>query len=48
VIVGEREAADETVTVRDLARSEQEVVGHDQVVDVVRKLLTTHAEDAGT
>jgi len=48
VIVGEREAADGTATVRDLARSEQEVVGHDQVVDVVRKLLTTHAEDAGT
>jgi histidyl-tRNA synthetase len=48
VIVGEREAADGTATVRDLARSEQEVVGHDQVVDVVRKLLTTHAEDSGT
>jgi histidyl-tRNA synthetase len=48
VIVGEREAADGTATVRDLARSEQEVVGHDQVADVVRKLLMAHAEDAGT
>ena len=48
VIVGEQEAADGTATVRDLARSEQEVVRHDQVVDLVRKLLTTHAEDAGT
>jgi histidyl-tRNA synthetase len=48
VIVGEREAADGTATVRDLARSEQEVVGRDQVVDVVRKLLTAHAEGAGT
>jgi histidyl-tRNA synthetase len=48
VIVGEQEAADGTATVRDLARSEQEVVGHDQVVDVVRKLLMTHPEDPGT
>ncbi len=47
VIVGEREAADGTATVRDLAQSEQEVVGHDQVVDVVRKLLTAQPEDAG-
>jgi histidyl-tRNA synthetase len=44
VIVGEREAADGTATVRDLARSEQEVVGRDQVVDVVRKLVAAHAE----
>jgi histidyl-tRNA synthetase len=48
VIVGEREAAEAAVTVRDLARSEQEVVGRDQVVDVVRKLLAARAEDAGT
>ena len=48
VIVGEQEAADGTATVRDLAQSEQEVVGHDQVVDVVRKRLAAHAEDAGT
>jgi histidyl-tRNA synthetase len=48
VIVGEQEAADGTATVRDLAQSEQEVVSHDQVVDVVRKLLMAHAEDAGT
>jgi histidyl-tRNA synthetase len=48
VIVGEREAADGTATVRDLARSEQEVVGRDHVVDVVRKLLAAHAEDSGT
>jgi histidyl-tRNA synthetase len=48
VIVGEREAADGTATVRNLARSEQEVVAHDQVVDVVRKVLTAHAGDAGT
>jgi histidyl-tRNA synthetase len=45
VIVGEREAADGTVTVRDLAQAEQEVVGRDQVVEVVRKLLTAHGED---
>jgi histidyl-tRNA synthetase len=48
VIVGEREAAEGTATVRDLARSEQEVVGRDQIVDVVRKLLAARAEDAGT
>jgi histidyl-tRNA synthetase len=45
VIVGEREAADGTVTVRDLAQAEQEVVGRDQVVEVVRKLLVAHGED---
>jgi histidyl-tRNA synthetase len=45
VIVGEREAADGTVTVRDLAQAEQEVVGRDQVVEVVRKLLAAHGED---
>jgi histidyl-tRNA synthetase len=44
VIVGEREAAGGTATVRDLVRSEQEVVGRDQVVDVVRKLVAAHAE----
>jgi histidyl-tRNA synthetase len=48
VIVGEQEAADGTVTVRDLAQSEQQVVSHDQVVDAVRKVLMAHAEDAGT
>jgi histidyl-tRNA synthetase len=48
VIVGEQEATDGTATVRDLAQSEQEVVGHDQVVDVVRKLLMAHAEGPGT
>jgi histidyl-tRNA synthetase len=48
VIVGEREAAEGTATVRDLARSEQEVVGRDQVVDVVRKVLAARAEAAGT
>jgi histidyl-tRNA synthetase len=45
VIVGEREAADGTVTVRDLAQAEQEVGGRDQVVEVVRKLLAAHGED---
>ena len=45
VIVGEREAADGTVTVRDLAQAEQEVVGRDQVVEVVRKLLTAQGGD---
>jgi len=48
VIVGEQEAADGTATVRDLTQSEQAVVAHDQVVDVVRKLLTADAQDAGT
>jgi histidyl-tRNA synthetase len=48
VIVGEREAAEGTATVRDLSRSEQEVVGRDQVVDVVRKVLAARAEAAGT
>jgi histidyl-tRNA synthetase len=47
VIVGEREAADGTAAVRDLARGEQEVVGQDKVVDVVRKLLAPHAEGVG-
>jgi histidyl-tRNA synthetase len=48
VIVGEQEAADGTATVRDLAQGEQEVVGQDRVVDVVRKLLAPHAEAAGS
>jgi histidyl-tRNA synthetase len=48
VIVGEQEATDGTATVRDLAQSEQEVVGHDQVVDVVRKLLMADAAGPGT
>jgi histidyl-tRNA synthetase len=48
VIVGEREAAEGTATVRDLARSEQEVVHRDQIVDVVRKLLAARAGDADT
>jgi histidyl-tRNA synthetase len=39
VIVGEQELAEGTVTLRDLGRSEQEVVPRDQVVDRVRKLL---------
>jgi histidyl-tRNA synthetase len=48
VIVGEREAADGTATVRDLAQGEQQVVGHEKVVDVVRQLLASQPEDAGT
>jgi histidyl-tRNA synthetase len=48
VIVGEQEAADGTATVRDLAQGEQEVLGRDKVVDVVRKLLAPHAGDVGT
>jgi histidyl-tRNA synthetase len=39
VIVGERELADGTATVRDLGQGEQEIVPRDQVVDRVRKLL---------
>ncbi|HEX8802737.1 MAG TPA: histidine--tRNA ligase, partial [Acidimicrobiales bacterium] len=39
VIVGEREAADGTATVRDLRRAEQQVVNRDQVVALVRKLM---------
>jgi histidyl-tRNA synthetase len=38
-IVGEQERADNTVTVRDLTRGEQEIVPRDQVIDHVRKLL---------
>ena len=48
VIVGEQEATDGTATVRDLAQSEQEVVGHDEVVDAVRKLLMADAAGPGT
>jgi histidyl-tRNA synthetase len=48
VIVGEQEAADGTATVRDLTQSEQKVVSHDEVVDLVRRLLVAQAEDAGT
>jgi histidyl-tRNA synthetase len=39
LIVGERELGDGAVTVRDLARGEQEVVARDQVVDRLRKLV---------
>jgi len=39
VIVGEREAADKTATVRDLGRAEQQIVPRDQVVDRVRTIL---------
>ncbi len=39
LIVGEQEATDGTVTVRDLASSEQTTIGRDVVVDHVRKVL---------
>ena len=39
VIVGEREGADKTATVRDLGRAEQQIVPRDQVVDRVRTIL---------
>jgi histidyl-tRNA synthetase len=39
LIVGEQEAADATVTVRDLASSEQTTIGRDVVVDHIRKVL---------
>ena len=39
VIVGEREGADKTATVRDLGRAEQQSVPRDQVVDRVRTIL---------
>ncbi|HEX2041929.1 MAG TPA: histidine--tRNA ligase [Acidimicrobiales bacterium] len=39
LVVGEREAAEGTVTVRDLATGDQEVVGRGDVVDHVRKRL---------
>ncbi|MEY2447714.1 MAG: histidyl-tRNA synthetase, partial [Acidimicrobiaceae bacterium] len=39
VIVGEREAADGTVTVRDLRSSEQESIPRADVIDHVRKQL---------
>ena len=41
VIIGEREVADGTATVRDLGQSEQDVVPRDTVVDRVRKLIET-------
>ena len=40
LVVGEREAADGTVTVRDLVTGDQEVVGRADVVDHVRKRLS--------
>jgi histidyl-tRNA synthetase len=40
LVVGEREAAEGTVTVRDLTTGEQEVVGRGDLVDHVRKRLT--------
>ncbi|HEV3401775.1 MAG TPA: histidine--tRNA ligase [Acidimicrobiales bacterium] len=40
LVVGEREAAEGTVTVRDLATGDQEVVGRGDLVDHVRKRLT--------
>jgi histidyl-tRNA synthetase len=39
LIMGEQEAADGTVTVRDLASSEQTTIGRDVVVDHLRKVL---------
>ncbi len=40
VVLGEREAAEGTVTVRDLATGDQEVVGRGDLVDHVRKRLS--------
>ncbi len=40
VVVGEREAADSTVTLRDLRTGDQEVVARPDLVDHVRKLLS--------
>ena len=42
-IVGSQEAADGTVTVRDLAHSSQDVVAREAVVDRVRKIIETSA-----
>lgn len=39
LIVGEQEAADGTVTVRDLTSSEQTTVGRDGIVDHIQKVL---------
>jgi histidyl-tRNA synthetase len=39
LIVGEQEAADGTVTVRDLASSEQTTIGRDVVIEHIRKVL---------
>ncbi len=41
VIVGEQEAGDGTVVVRDLRTSEQETVARADVVERVRKVLST-------
>jgi histidyl-tRNA synthetase len=41
VIIRDREVADGTAIVRDLAQSEQEVVPRDTVADRVRKLIET-------
>ena len=40
VVIGEREQADGTVTVRDLQAGDQEVVGRADVVAHVRKRLS--------
>jgi histidyl-tRNA synthetase len=47
VIIGDREVAEGTATVRDLAQSEQELVPRDAVVDRVRKLIETPAPAGG-
>jgi histidyl-tRNA synthetase len=41
VIIGDRELAEGTATIRDLARSEQEVVPRDTLVDRLHKLIET-------
>jgi histidyl-tRNA synthetase len=41
VIIGDRELAEGTATIRDLARSEQEVIPRDTLVDRLRKLIET-------
>jgi histidyl-tRNA synthetase len=43
IIIGDREVAEGTATVRDLAQSEQDLVPRDAVVDRVRKLIETPA-----
>jgi histidyl-tRNA synthetase len=41
VIIGDRELTEGTATIRDLARSDQEVVPRDTLVDRLRKLIET-------
>jgi histidyl-tRNA synthetase len=41
VIIGDRELAEGTATIRDLARSDQEVVSRDTLVDRLHKLIET-------